>query len=181
MSSSDTESISNIIERHTIFTGTQINYMYVCQTELWFFSHFLSMESNSDLVAVGKLINDTTYERERKDELIDNKIAIDFIRKGDRIEIHEIKKSPKVEKAHEMQVLYYLYYLKKKGITNTRAVLNYPLIRKVKEITLTEESEKEIENALLKINEIISKPKPPEPIRKPYCKKCSYYELCWVD
>jgi len=139
------------------------------------------MESNSDLVAIGRLINDATYERERKDELIDNKIAIDFIRKGDSIEIHEIKKSPKVEKAHEMQVLYYLYFLKKKGIVNAKAIINYPLIRKIKEVVLTEGYEQEIENALMKIKEIISKPVPPEPIRKPYCKRCSYYELCWIE
>jgi len=164
-----------------LITGTQINYMYICQTKLWFFSHFLSMESNSDLVAIGRLINDATYERERKDELIDNKIAIDFIRKGDSIEIHEIKKSPKVEKAHEMQVLYYLYFLKKKGIVNAKAIINYPLIRKIKEVVLTEGYEQEIENALMKIKEIISKPVPPEPIRKPYCKRCSYYELCWIE
>jgi len=179
--SSDTESVFNVIGRHTLYTGTQINYLYVCQTELWFFSHFLSMESNSDLVAIGRLIDNTTYERERKNELIDNKIAIDFIKKGNGIEIHEIKKSPKMEKAHEMQVLYYLYFLKKKGITNTRAILNYPLIRRVKELSLTKESEQEVEDALKKIGEIVSQPTPPQPIRKPYCKRCSYYELCWSD
>jgi len=170
-----------IINPHVFYTGTQINYFYVCQTKLWFFSHFLSMEHSSDLVAIGRLIDNTTYEREKKNELIDNKIAIDFIKKGDVIEIHEIKKSSKVEKAHEMQVLYYLYFLKKKGVVNTRAIINYPLIRKVKEAFLTEEYEKELEDALIKIKEIVSNPIPPEPVRKPYCKKCSYYELCWSD
>jgi CRISPR-associated exonuclease Cas4 len=139
------------------------------------------MEHSSDIVALGKFINDIYYEREKKDQLVDNKIAIDFIKKGDKIEIHEIKKSNKMEKAHEMQLLYYLYYLKKKGITNTIGVINYPVLRRIKKVFLTEEYEKEIEEALRKIKEIISMPIPPEPIRKPYCKRCAYYELCWSD
>jgi CRISPR-associated exonuclease Cas4 len=139
------------------------------------------MEHSSDIVALGKFINDIYYEREKKDQLVDNKIAIDFIKKGDKIEIHEIKKSNKMEKAHEMQLLYYLYYLKKKGITNTIGVINYPVLRRIKKVFLTEEYEREIEEALRKIKEIISMPIPPEPIRKPYCKRCAYYELCWSD
>jgi len=138
------------------------------------------MEHSSDLVATGRFVHRNSHGREKKDIQIDS-IAIDFIRKGDSIEIHEIKKSPKVEKAHEMQVLYYLYFLKKKGIVNAKAIINYPLIRKIKEVVLTEGYEQEIENALMKIKEIISKPVPPEPIRKPYCKRCSYYELCWIE
>jgi len=139
------------------------------------------MESNSDTVSIGRLINENFYEREKKDELVDNKIAIDFIKKGDKIEIHEIKKSNKMEKAHEMQLLYYLYYLKKKEVKNTIGIINYPLLRKVKKVILTEEYEKELEEILIKINDIISKPTPPQPIRKPYCKGCAYYELCWSD
>jgi CRISPR-associated exonuclease Cas4 len=164
-----------------IFTGTQVNYFYICHTKLWFFSNSFLMEHSSDIVALGKFINDIYYEREKKDQLVDNKIAIDFIKKGDKIEIHEIKKSNKMEKAHEMQLLYYLYYLKKKGITNTIGVINYPVLRRIKKVFLTEEYEREIEEALRKIKEIISMPIPPEPIRKPYCKRCAYYELCWSD
>ncbi|MEM3503954.1 MAG: CRISPR-associated protein Cas4 [Nitrososphaeria archaeon] len=162
-------------------TGVQINYLFVCETELWYFSHHLSMEHTSDLVKIGKLINEQAYGRERKDEIIQNKIAIDFIRKGDVIEIHEIKKSPRIEKAHEMQALYYLYFLKKSGVVNTKAIIDYPLLRERKELFLTKEKELEVENALNKIKEIITLPTPPEPKRIPRCRKCSYFELCWSD
>ncbi len=126
-------------------------------------------------------MNEKAFSRFEKNVIIDQKIAIDFIKKGNKIEIHEIKKSNKMEKAHEMQLLYYLYYLKKKGITNTIGVINYPVLRRIKKVFLTEEYEKEIEETLRKIKEIISMPIPPEPTRKPYCKRCAYYELCWSD
>ncbi|HBT04344.1 MAG TPA: CRISPR-associated protein Cas4, partial [Thermodesulfobacterium commune] len=41
------------------------------------------------------------------------------------------------------------------------------------------ESEKEVEEALLKVYEITKMDKPPPLQRKPYCTKCAYYEFCW--
>ncbi|MEM3489504.1 MAG: Dna2/Cas4 domain-containing protein, partial [Nitrososphaerota archaeon] len=32
------------------FTGTQVNYYFVCKRKLWFFSHNIELESDSDLV-----------------------------------------------------------------------------------------------------------------------------------
>jgi len=139
------------------------------------------MEHNSDLVQQGKLINESTYQRRKKDELIENKICLDYIKtKDNKIEIHEIKKSKKMEKAHEMQVKYYIYFLKKRGIEAT-AILDYPKIRQRKQIELKEEDELELEQAQNKIKEILSKSLPPETKRKPFCSKCSYYDLCWCD
>ncbi|MGB9614940.1 MAG: Dna2/Cas4 domain-containing protein, partial [Fervidobacterium sp.] len=40
-----------MLTHKTIFNGTQINYLYICQTKVWFFSHHLSMEHSSDLVS----------------------------------------------------------------------------------------------------------------------------------
>lgn len=162
------------------FTGSQLNYFYICQTKLWYFSHNLNMEHNSDLVSQGKHINDSTYQRNKKDELIDNKICIDYIKKGEMIEIHEIKKSNKMEKAHIIQVKYYLFYLKNKGI-KAKAILDYPKLRKREEIILEESDENELQEALIKIKQINDQKTPPEPARKPFCPKCSYYDLCWCD
>lgn len=160
-------------------TGTHLSYLFICPSKLWFFSHRLRMEHNSDLVAVGRHIDQNTYQREEKHIFIDG-IAIDFIRKTDGIELHEIKKSPKMEKSHEMQVLYYLYILKKKGVQAT-AVLDYPLLRKRKHLELGEKEEKEIEWALTEIQRITALLRPPDPERKTFCSKCSYYELCWSE
>ncbi|MEM4359425.1 MAG: CRISPR-associated protein Cas4 [Candidatus Bilamarchaeaceae archaeon] len=160
--------------------GTEVNYYFSCPTKLWYFRHRLQMEQTSDLVAIGRIIHETAYKNERKNIRTEH-IAIDFIHKDNVVEIHEIKKSPRIEKAHEMQALYYLYFLKKRGIVKTKAIIDYPLLRERKELILTKEKELEIENALNKIKEIISLPTPPEPKRIPRCRKCAYFELCWSD
>ncbi|MEM4284287.1 MAG: Dna2/Cas4 domain-containing protein, partial [Candidatus Caldarchaeum sp.] len=40
------------------FTGTQINYYFVCKRKLWFFSHNMELESESDVVLLGKLLHE---------------------------------------------------------------------------------------------------------------------------
>ena len=40
--------------------------------------------------------------------------------------IHEVKLTDKMESAHEFQLLYYLYYLKQKGIENLKGQIDYP-------------------------------------------------------
>ncbi len=158
-------------------TGVQVNYYFICKTKLWFFSHYTTMEHTSDAVLVGKLIHEEHYKGTQ--ELSTGRITIDFIEKGDRIILHEVKKSKSVEKAHIYQVLYYLYDLSQKGI-KAEGVINYPVIRRKKAVILNPDNQKELEAALEDIQEIINFEKPPQPERKTYCKKCSYYELCWV-
>ena len=87
-------------------TGTQVNYYFVCKKKLWLFSHNLEMEQTSDLVHIGKLIHEKSYERKFREIMIEN-IKIDFLERG--CEIHEIKKSKKIERAHVYQLLYYLF------------------------------------------------------------------------
>ncbi|MFH8107847.1 MAG: CRISPR-associated protein Cas4 [Candidatus Aenigmatarchaeota archaeon] len=173
--------MKELITREAFFTGTQVNYYIVCSTKLWLFSHFATMEQNSDLVALGQILQETSFQQDKKDLIIDQIIAVDFIRKGNRLIIHEVKKSSKLEKAHITQLAYYLYYLKKeKGIENVEGIINYPSKRKIVEVRLTPEKEAELQNIFQKIKEIISLPQPPKPEKKKYCRKCSYFEFCWI-
>ncbi len=169
----------NLLENSPIFTGTQINYYFVCPRKLWLFSHNLTMEHTSDTVYMGKLIGEESYGREKKEVLVDNVIKIDFVG-SDRV-IHEVKKSNKVEKAHEYQLLYYLYHLKLKGMEDVRGELNYPKLKQKKKVYLTSEKEDELKNIFTKISSIIQMPKVPERKNISFCRKCSYYELCWIE
>ncbi len=151
-------------------TGIKINYLYVCERKLWFFDRGIQMESKSDKVLMGKLLNEYSYPREQKKEvLIDNLINIDIL--GDD-EIREVKYSNRLADADRMQVLYYLYYLKQLGIER-KGVINYPKMRKREEVVLTKEYEKEVEKALIRIGEILQMEKPPPLQKKPYCSKCA--------
>ena len=158
-------------------TATQINYYFVCKRELWLFSHQINMEHTSELVELGKLLHESSYKREKKEIQI-GPIKIDFIGKDGVI--HEIKKTPSVEKAHAWQLKYYISYLKKLGVENLRGEIDYPKLKKRTEIVLSKEDEIELEQILKDIEEIISKEEVPEVINKSICKKCSYYELCYV-
>jgi len=143
---------------------------------LWFFSHNLNLEANSDLVLLGKLLHEEGYRRKFK-EISIGRVKIDFIERG-KGEIHEIKRSRRLEKAHLFQLLYYVYYLKQIGV-DVKGVLHYPLLKRTVNVKLNEENMKELENILEEIHKITKLPAPPSVDKKSFCKKCSYYELCW--
>jgi CRISPR-associated exonuclease Cas4 len=158
------------------FTGTQVNYFFVCTRKLWFFSHNVEFEADSDLVLLGRLLHEHRYKRKVKEVSI-GRIKIDFVEgKG---EIHEIKRSRKIENAHIYQLLYYLFYLKRVYNVQARGVLNYPLLRRRVPVELTSAKEAEMEKLLIEIDGIVSKPSAPEPVWRKYCRSCAYRELCW--
>lgn len=159
-------------------TGIKVNYLYVCERKLWLFDRGIQMELKSDKVLMGKLTGEHSYPREDKREvLIDNLINIDIVG-GD--EIREVKHSNKMHHADRIQLLYYLYYLKQLGIEK-RGVISYPKMRKREEIILTNDAEREVETALMRVQEILRLDKPPQLQRKPYCSKCAYYEFCFAS
>ena len=161
-------------------TGTQTAYLHTCHRKLWLFANGIHMEHSSDLVAEGKLIGETTYpERaEKYTELQIGSIKIDFYDAKNRV-IHEIKKSNKMEIAHEAQIKYYLYILKQVGINNATGILEYPKLRKTHHIKLDDEDRTYIEQWIAKCEEIIRLEFCPPLEKKTICKKCSYYEFCY--
>ena len=157
--------------------GVQVNYYFVCRTKLWLFSHNVSMERESVAVKLGKLIHGSVFDRDEK-EIHIGPIAIDAVRKGDVIEIREIKKSRAFEKAGYYQLLYYLYYLSKLGIKAVGKLI-YPKQRKNIEVTLDDLGRKEIEHVLEEIQNIVNGSMP-EPAYRSHCRKCAYFEFCFA-
>ncbi len=160
-------------------TGTHINYYFVCKRKLWLFVHGISMEHTSDTVLLGKLIDELSYERKDKGIDIDDTIVIDWLDEKTGI-IHEVKKSDKMEEAHTWQVLYYLWYLKQKGVKGLKGEIDYPKLKQKVQIELTPELEVQLLEILKSIETVIKQGKPPERINKRFCKTCSYFELCWT-
>ncbi len=162
--------------------GYLMNYYLVCKRELWFAGNFLHMEHTSELVELGQLIHETSFERRSKqfEELELEKIKIDFF-DPKTMTVREVKKSERMEKAHSLQLKYYIYSLRKKGIDVKKGYLEYPKLRKRKIIEYKpEEEDNLIERMEKEIPEII-KGKIPERIKKRYCRNCSYYDLCWIE
>ncbi|UJG42620.1 MAG: CRISPR-associated protein Cas4 [Candidatus Heimdallarchaeum endolithica] len=170
-----------MLNEFDFFRGLQINYSIVCKTKLWLFSYNMGMEQSSEEVRLGSFIHEVTYPRMKKNIIVDNKIAIDFLKKGEKLILHEIKKSQSLEDAHKYQLYYYIYYLKRtKKIELVEGIIDYPLVKKRINLTLNAEIEKKLENILAEIKEILAMPSPPKPEKKSYCRKCAYFEFCWV-
>jgi CRISPR-associated exonuclease Cas4 len=197
MDDSDALRSNTVHQESPKYTGTQVNYYMVCHRKLWLFCHHLEMEQESDLVQLGKVIHETSYEREHKQIELEH-IQIDWLDVRDGV-LHEVKKDQSIEEAHTWQVLYYLYYLKSKGLLVQNSLtqshepggekqedivwkgeINYPKLKKRVEVVLTAEKEEQLGDILADIDRIITLPKPP-PIEAKFslCKKCSYCELCY--
>lgn len=159
-------------------TGIMIYYYFICQRKLWYFCNNINMEQNSELVKIGKLLDECSYNKEKKGILIDDTINIDFIK--NKTVLHEIKKTKSIEDAGIWQIKYYIYYLEKKGIKDIKAQIDFPLLRETKEVVLDDEDRNILENVIKNIEEIIQNDKPPKVTNSKICKKCSYYDLCYV-
>lgn len=159
-------------------TGVIIYYYFICHRKLWYFCNEINMEQNSELVSIGKILDETTYNRENKSILIDDTINIDFIKSG--AVLHEVKKTKSIEEAGIWQLKYYMFYLEQRGVKNISAKIDYPLIRESKEIYLEEEDREILRNIEKNIEEIIKEDKPPKVMNDKMCKKCAYFDLCYV-
>lgn len=157
--------------------GVKVNYYYVCKRKLWLFSKGITMEHLSERVLSGKALHETAYSRQKNREIeIDDIIKLDIV---DGEFVREIKLSSKMSNSHRMQLLYYLYYLHMRGIEK-KGIINYVKEKKQEFVELSEKDENEIEKALIEIKNICSMEKPPSVERNAICKKCSYYEFCYV-
>ncbi|MFL6210903.1 MAG: CRISPR-associated protein Cas4 [Pyrinomonadaceae bacterium] len=158
------------------FTGTEVGYYFICPKKLWWFAHGVTMEQESDRVRMGRVVHEESYARRRKELNIDDRIVLDWREDGI---IHEVKLTDSMETAHEMQLLYYLYYLKCKGVAGLRGQIDYPKLRETKTVELTPEKEQLLELALVEMQRIVSAARAPSVEWMKICRSCSYAELCW--
>lgn len=159
-------------------TGLMVYYYEICKRKLWYFVNEIQLEENNSNVILGKLLEENTYTRDEKKINIDGVINIDFIR-SKKI-LHEIKKSNSIEPASLLQVQYYLYYLEKKGLVGLKGILDYPLLKQTVEVNLTDGDRENLDNIIIGIKEILRKESPPILEKKGICKKCAYFDLCFV-
>jgi len=170
--------------------ATLINLYKVCPRECWLHANGIRMEATSDIVADGKLLHEISYpqrpERYTEVELsatyhdIGLSGKIDFYDAKEKI-IHEIKRSNKVETAHEWQVKFYIWLLTLNGIEGAKGILEYPTLRERKEVVFTEADKDYLQQAVSEIAAIIADENCPPVIHAKICKSCSYYELCYVN
>ena len=162
-------------------TATHIAYLHTCHRKLWLFANGIQMEHTSQLVAEGKLIGESSYSDRavKYTELALDGIKIDYYDAKNRI-VHEVKKSNKVEYAHIAQVKYYLYILRKNGIEDPQAIIEYPKLRQKESVLWEEGDQEKIENWIEEVQELIARAECPALEKKPICKSCSYFDFCYI-
>ena len=155
-----------------------VQYFKSCTRELWFYAHRINMNYDNEDIDIGKIMHEKSYFRENKEVQFEN-MAFDFVKKKGDLTIFEVKKSSRLVEPAKYQLLFYLWNMKKSG-NHAKGVLLYPKERKRELVELTEELEIEMKNIICEIEKIILLKEPPKAITKPYCKKCSFFELCMV-
>jgi CRISPR-associated exonuclease Cas4 len=139
------------------------------------------MEHTSALVAEGKFIGQTSYPQraDRWQELQIDGIKIDHYDAVQHL-VREVKKSNKKEEAHIAQLKYYLYILRRHGVTAKKGILEYPRMRLTEEITLLPEETVKVQQWEQLVREITSQDICPDVIHKPMCKRCAYHDFCYA-
>lgn len=163
-------------------TGTMLNYYFVCHRELWLFANGINMEHTSELVYEGKLIHEESYPQRssRYEEVAIDGIKVDYYDAKNRV-IHEVKKSNKVDRAHEWQLKYYMHVFEQHGVDGVRGILEYPTLRKTSKVMLSDVDREQIREMTADIEKIVTQDECPPLAKKGICKNCSYYEFCYAD
>ena len=161
-------------------TATLVNLYNVCKREMWLHANGIRFEHTSDLVLEGRLIHEDSYpQRSGKYEEIElDGIKVDFYDPKRKV-IHEIKKSNKMEAAHEWQLKYYIYVFERNGIEGVTGVLEYPTLRKTQEVLLSDVDRERIKEMEADIQQIISGDDCPSLQKRGICRNCSYFDFCY--
>lgn len=162
-----------------LVNGTLINYYFHCKRQCWLHGNRINLEDNSEDVKIGKAYHEVYKEKNKETEVAIENIRIDRITKE---YLTEIKKSDADVEATTWQTLYYLKILKEKGIERKGKI---EFIEKNKErktiiLELDSDKEKQLIDIIKEIEELLLKAEIPLVLNKPKCKKCAYFEYCYL-
>jgi CRISPR-associated exonuclease Cas4 len=125
-------------------------------------------------------LHELADQKGKKTEISIDNVKIDKLTKD---YLAEVKKSDSDPEAVKWQVLLYLYKLKQKGVLKKgkiEFIEKRKQSKKVHFVELDEANEKELLEVLEKISDLIDLPKPPEAKFERHCRKCAYYEYCFI-
>ena len=158
--------------------GHLVQAFGICKRQAWLLGHNVSADQSNDYLALGRLIDQNSYARERHQVAFgDNRF--DFVQDADGdLVVCEVKKSSRAERSARLQLAHYLYDLRKAGI-EARGVLMFPTEKKRVEVVLTDELMAELDATYDEIGALVRQDAPPAAASSKYCGKCAYAEYCW--
>ena len=156
-----------------------INYYFHCKRQCYLLGSRLNLEDNSEEVQIGKAMHEERADHDNAEIAIEN-IRLDKL--TDEY-LTEMKKSDADVEASKWQLLYYLKVLKEKGI-DRKGRLEFAEKNKGGKKSIVVELDNKTEEALLlyiaQIEELLSGDEIPPALNQTKCKKCAYYEYCYI-
>ncbi|QAA33494.1 CRISPR-associated protein Cas4 [Clostridium manihotivorum] len=160
--------------------GTLINYYFHCKRQCYLHGNRLNLEDNSEIVKIGKAIHEERSEGRENTEISIDNIKLDKLTSE---YLTEVKKSDADIEAAKWQLIYYLKVLRTKGIDRKgklEFVEKNKSDKKILLFQLDEKLEEELENYVNEIERLILSENTPPVLNSSKCKKCAYYEYCYI-
>lgn len=169
-----------------------VGYYVLCPRKAWLSMNGLWMEQESTTVALGRHVDRTSYERERKEIMLTAEAPdgtpligkVDWARLDAGV-LHETKKSAAAEDAHKWQLRFYLWLLRLNDVTGPdggpfRGQINYPRQRRTTDVALDADHEERLREIVGALRALSERDVPPPRIdRRALCEKCAFEELCY--
>ncbi|MBV7273832.1 CRISPR-associated protein Cas4 [Clostridiaceae bacterium UIB06] len=160
--------------------GTLINYYFHCKRQCYLHGNRLNLEDNSENVKIGKAIHEEKSAGSSNSEISIDNIKIDKLTSEYLV---EIKKSDADVEACKWQLIYYLKVLRDKGIER-RGKLEFVEKNKgnnkILYFELNDELLEQLDKHSKAIEALLAEENIPEVLNKPKCKKCAYFEYCYI-
>jgi CRISPR-associated exonuclease Cas4 len=161
-----------------IITGVTVQYYVTCRREAWLFAHKIAPDQEDENILMGRALARIKEEKQLDDFPFSN-LKFDKISKerGHYVVI-EYKKSLKNPEGAKMQLLFYMYLLKK----NLQLKKVDGRVISGKTVLFVEGSEENFEKMRLLLDEMsrfLARPVPPVPEPIPFCKSCGYRNYCF--
>lgn len=163
-----------------MLTGTTISTYFYCERKCWLNYNKINMENNSEDVHIGKILHEEKSKNKSNSEIQIENIKIDKITEK---YIIEIKKSDSDLESAEKQLKYYMYILSKKGIIRDGKIEILENNKQPQKTIIFEYSdllENEVKDFIRDIKFLLDNNCPPDTIKNKKCKKCSYYDYCYI-
>lgn len=160
--------------------GTLINYYFHCKRQCYLHGNRLNLEDNSEIVKIGKAIHEEKALSSENAEISIDNIKLDKLTSE---YLTEVKKSDADIEAGKWQLIYYLKVLKSKGIIRKgklECIEKNKSDKKVMYYELNNDIEKELDEYIEEIENLILSEEIPKVLNKATCKKCAYYEYCYI-
>lgn len=158
-------------------TGTLVNVYIVCKRQAWLYAHQVHGDQENEYLLMGKALAQAQENKNLHEYPFGNLVFDKLSKESGHYVVTEYKKSLKNVSAGEMQLLFYIYCLKK-GLNLKEVKGRLISGKKIIPVDDSEENFKKMEQIIKEIIELVSQEKPPKFVPIRYCKTCSYQDYC---